>query len=633
MRFFAPADRRGDRRDREARQRRPHRPLEPDQQPVRRHGLPGQPEAAQRAGHQGLPEHRRRARAGRPGGHRHAGADRARRHRRVRRRPASRARSSSRPASRRSGRQGVELERQVLDEARRGTDAHHRPELPGRDEPAHAASTPPSPRAWPGRAASAFISQSGALCTAILDWSLRENVGFSAFVSIGSMLDVGWGDLIDYLGDDPHTKSIVIYMESIGDARSFLSAAREVALTKPIIVIKAGPHRGGGQGRGLAHRLARPAATRCSTPPSAAAACCASTRIADVFYMAEVLAKQPRPQGPAADDRHQRRRPRRARDRRADRAAAASSPSSRRRRSRRSTPSCPPHWSHDNPIDILGDADPERYAKALEIAAKDPNSDGLLVILTPQAMTDPTRDRRAARAATRRIEGKPRPGELDGRRRRRGGRGDPEPGRHPDLPLPRHRRPRLQLHVAVQPTTCAASTRRPTLPDDATTATAAAQPRRGDHRRGARERAARSSPRSSRSSCWPPTASRPSRPESPATSRGRGRGGRRRSAIPVVLKLHSETITHKTDVGGVQLTCATPTRCAAPSTRSRRRSREQAGAEHFQGVTVQPMVKPRRLRADPRQQPRPAVRPGAPVRRRRAARRGLQGPRARRCRR
>src|SRR5262249_940179 len=85
-----------------------------------------------------------------------------------------------------------------------------------------------------------FLSQSGALLTAILDWSLQENVGFSAFVSLGSMLDVGWGHLIDYLGDDPHTHSIVLYMESIGDARSFLSAAREVTLRKPVIVIKAG---------------------------------------------------------------------------------------------------------------------------------------------------------------------------------------------------------------------------------------------------------------------------------------------------------------------------------------------------------------------------------------------------------
>jgi acetyltransferase len=86
----------------------------------------------------------------------------------------------------------------------------------------------------------AFISQSGALCTSVLDWSHREQVGFSAFLSIGSMLDVGWEDLIDYLADDFHTQSILIYMESIGDARSFLSAAREVALRKPIIVIKAG---------------------------------------------------------------------------------------------------------------------------------------------------------------------------------------------------------------------------------------------------------------------------------------------------------------------------------------------------------------------------------------------------------
>src|SRR5208282_1964964 len=86
----------------------------------------------------------------------------------------------------------------------------------------------------------AFLSQSGALLVAILDWSAREQVGFSAVVSAGSMLDVDWGDLIYYFGDDPHTKSILIYMESVGDARSFLSAAREVALTKPIIVIKAG---------------------------------------------------------------------------------------------------------------------------------------------------------------------------------------------------------------------------------------------------------------------------------------------------------------------------------------------------------------------------------------------------------
>ena len=99
----------------------------------------------------------------------------------------------------------------------------------------------------------AFLSQSGALCTAVLDWSLRENVGFNAFISIGSMLDVGWGDLIYYLGDDPNTKSIVMYMETIGDARAFLSAAREVALTKPIILIKPGRTEGAAKAAASRH--------------------------------------------------------------------------------------------------------------------------------------------------------------------------------------------------------------------------------------------------------------------------------------------------------------------------------------------------------------------------------------------
>src|SRR5450759_55324 len=142
-----------------------------------------------------------------------------------------------------------------------------------------------------------FLSQSGALCTAVLDWSLKEMVGFSAFVSIGSMVDVDWGDLIYYLGNDPKTKSIVIYMESIGNARSFLSAAREVALTKPIIVIKPGrsaaaakaaaSHTGSltGSDEVLEAAFRRSGVLRVNT-------------IADLFYMAEVLSKQPTPKGP-----------------------------------------------------------------------------------------------------------------------------------------------------------------------------------------------------------------------------------------------------------------------------------------------------------------------------------------------
>src|SRR5690348_13812994 len=143
----------------------------------------------------------------------------------------------------------------------------------------------------------AFLSQSGALQTAILDWSLQENVGFSAFASLGSMLDVGWGDLIDYLDVDGRTKSILIYMESIGDARAFLSAAREVSLRKPIIVIKGG----------RTAEAARAAASHTGTLAGSDEVLTAAFRrtgvlrvdtIGDLFDMADALAKQPRPMGP-----------------------------------------------------------------------------------------------------------------------------------------------------------------------------------------------------------------------------------------------------------------------------------------------------------------------------------------------
>ena len=143
----------------------------------------------------------------------------------------------------------------------------------------------------------AFISQSGALGAAILDWSLRANVGFSAFVSVGSMLDVGWGELIDYLGNDAQTKSIVVYMESIGDARSFLSAAREVALSKPIIVLK------GGRTEAAARAAASHTGSLVGSDEALHAAFrrCGVLRVGSIdelFNVSDLLAKQPRPRGP-----------------------------------------------------------------------------------------------------------------------------------------------------------------------------------------------------------------------------------------------------------------------------------------------------------------------------------------------
>src|SRR5579864_8690411 len=233
-----------------------------------------------------------------------------------------------------------------------------------------------------------FISQSGALCTAILDWAQKEMVGFSAFVSVGSMLDVGWGDLIDYLRNDPRTQSIIMYMESVGDARSFLSAAREVSLNKPIIVIKAG------RTEAAAHAAASHTGSLTGSDEVLEAAFrrCGVLRvntIADLFYMAEVLAKQPRPRGPrlaivtnaggpgvlAADSTIL-----------GGGQLAQLSPESMTALNQL----LPPHWSHNNPIDVLGDALPDRYAKVVNIAIADPNVDGLLAITCPQGMAEPT---------------------------------------------------------------------------------------------------------------------------------------------------------------------------------------------------------------------------------------------------
>ena len=154
-----------------------------------------------------------------------------------------------------AGPRGVELEREVLAEARRGKIRIVGPNCLGVMCPlsgfnatfAHAVARPGSV---------GLISQSGALCTAILDWSLREQVGFSAFVSVGSMVDVGWGDLIDYLGDDPNTRSIVIYMESVGDARIVSVGRARSGAQQTHHRDQSRTHGTGRQSRGLPYRLA-----------------------------------------------------------------------------------------------------------------------------------------------------------------------------------------------------------------------------------------------------------------------------------------------------------------------------------------------------------------------------------------
>lgn len=285
------------------------------------------------------------------------------------------------------GERGAALEDQILQEAREGGMRIVGPNCLGLMSPhGKLNATFASTMARPGHLG--FISQSGALCTAILDWSCREMVGFSAFVSVGSMLDVGWGDLIQYLGDDPRTRSIVLYMESVGDARSFLSAAREVALSKPIIVIK--PGRTKAAAKAAASHTG--ALTGQDDVLDAAFRRCGVLRvdtIAELFYLAEALDKQPRPKGPHLGIVTNAGGPAvLATDalltqggQLADLAPATIA---------QLDSFLPPHWSRQNPVDILGDASAEKYAKAVELVVQDPTTDGTLVILAPQAMTDPS---------------------------------------------------------------------------------------------------------------------------------------------------------------------------------------------------------------------------------------------------
>ncbi len=234
----------------------------------------------------------------------------------------------------------------------------------------------------------AFISQSGALCTAILDWSLKEKVGFSSFVSIGSMMDIKWSDLINYFGNDPNTASILIYMENLSNPRAFLSAAREVALTKPIILIKAGKTEESAKAA-ISHTGAMAGSNDVLNAALKRVGVLRVDSISDLFSMAEILAKQPLPKGPKlsiitnaggpgvlATD---------ALIENGGKLAQISESAMKKLNE-----FLPLEWSHNNPIDILGDASDELYGKTLDVVSKDPSSDGILVILTPQNMTDPT---------------------------------------------------------------------------------------------------------------------------------------------------------------------------------------------------------------------------------------------------
>jgi acetyltransferase len=482
------------------------------------------------------------------------------------------------------GAAGQELERQIAQELGRGHMRLLGPNCLGVMNPRSGLNaTFAQTIARPGNVA--FLSQSGALQTAILDWSLRERVGFSAFVSTGSMLDVGWGDLIDYFGDDPYTKSILIYMESIGDARAFLSAAREVTLTKPIIILKAG-HSESGSKAAASHTGALTGSKDVLQAAFRRAGVLHVSSISDLFYMAEVLSKQPRPRGPKLTMLTNAGGP-----------AVLATDALIAVGGELTTLSAesldalnrflPAHWSHGNPIDILGDADPERYRCAAEIALADPNSDGLLVILAPQGMTNPAEvaERLKPHAHT---HGKPLFASWMGGESVAAGEAVLNAAGIPTFAYPdtATRIFNLMWRYAYN---LRGIYETPVLADGPQEESEARSKIRAiieEARSRGRTLLTEYESKQILTLCGiPAVETRIARSEEEAEIAATAIG------FPVVVKLHSETIAHKTDVGGVKLNLVDSDAVRQAYRAVESSVTERAGRESFQGVTVQPMWK------------------------------------------
>ncbi|BDA68147.1 GCN5-related N-acetyltransferase [Calothrix sp. PCC 7716] len=479
------------------------------------------------------------------------------------------------------GSSGVELERQILEQVNQSQMRLIGPNCLGVMNP-HTGlnATFASSMAQPGKVG--FISQSGALCTAILDWSFRENVGFSSFISIGSMLDVGWGDLIYYLGDDPHTESIVIYMESIGDARSFLSAAREVALTKPIIVIKAGRTEAAAQAA-ASHTGALAGSDTVFDAALRRCGVLRVNRISELFDMAEVLAKQPRPKGKRltiitnaggpgvlATD------------------ALISDGGELAQLSPQTHDALnqllPPSGNHSNPIDLLGDADSTRYAKTLEITAKDPNTDGLLVILTPQAMTNPTQTANLLSSYAK--IGKPVLASWMGEQNVKAGASILNQASIPTFPYP-DTAARVFNYMWRYSYNLRGLYETPVLANQGVEVCERilVETIIQKARQAGRSLLTEVESKQILAAYGIPTVeTRLATTVEEAVQQASEIG------YPVVLKLYSHTITHKTDVGGVHLNlcCGDAVREAYNAVQTSVTSK--VGASHFGGVTIQPMV-------------------------------------------
>jgi acetyltransferase len=401
---------------------------------------------------------------------------------------------------------------------------------------------------------------------------------------------VGWGDLIYYLGDDPKTKSIVIYMETIGDARSFLSAAREVALTKPIIVIK--PGRTEAAAKAAASHTG--SLTGSDEVLAAAFRRCGVLRvnsIDDLFNMAEVLGKQPRALGPNLTIVTNAGGPGVLATDALITGGGQLAPVSEATMAQLNE-ILPGAWSHNNPIDILGDAGPERYADAIEIIANDPESDGLLVILTPQAMTDATETAKFIKNKFSRPAkypfGKPILASWMGGDDVTTGEAILNRANIPTFAYP-DTATRVFNYMWRYNRRLSSLYETPSLPsgiDEESFKRFSTGEMLANIRATGRTILTEYESKQVLAAYGIPTV-----PTRLARSADEAIKVAEEMGYPVVVKLNSETITHKTDVGGVRLDLANADEVRYAYETMERSVTEKFSADDFLGVTVQPMLK------------------------------------------
>jgi acetyltransferase len=377
----------------------------------------------------------------------------------------------------------------------------------------------------------------------------------------------------------------LLYMESIGNARSFLSAAREVALSKPIIVIKAG--RSEAASRAAASHTG--ALTGSDEVLDAAFRRCGVLRvhsIGDLFYMAEALSKQPRPPGPRLTILTNAGGPGvLATDALIENGGQLAVLSEETLRTLDEL--LPQHWSHNNPIDVLGDADAPRYAKALQVAMTDPNSDGLLAILAPQGMTDPTQVAEALKPYAR-STGKPLLASWMGGASIVGGEAILNAAGIPTFPFP-DTAARAFTYMWRYTYNLRGLYQTPAMTEGAEIDAAARHKVAAiveEARNGGRVLLTEPESKQVLSLYGMPTVeTRIALDEEEAAQHASAIG------YPVVLKIFSETITHKTDVGGVRLDLKNKEEVRSAFRTIKASIAERVGAQHFSGVTVQPMVR------------------------------------------